>query len=110
MRQQRGKLAWFCLGLAVTSAVTSVDTQAAAHVDADHVVISNRRLTTAITDTSSLRTAVSAWCTDATSAEATYGHMSSWDTSAVTSMENLFYTYCSTKSSFNEDISAWNTS
>ena len=38
--------------------------------------------------------------------EAKYGKIEDWDTSNVTSMENLFFG----KSTFNEDISKWNTS
>ena len=53
-----------------------------------------------------IQTAVNAWTSDSTTATATYGHISGWDTSAVTDMSNLF----NGKSSFNHDISAWNTS
>jgi surface protein len=65
---------------------------------------------------SNIRTAVTAWFNDETAAEATYGHISTWETSGVTDMEELF---CSTSdcsyynfgaSSFNEDIGAWDTS
>merc|ERR1711965_1216922 len=49
--------------------------------------------------------------TDPTSAEATYGHISSWDVSGVTDMKVLFHTWrnpsCST---FNDDISGWDVS
>ena len=37
-----------------------------------------------------LRTAVSEWLEDETTAEAIYGHISSWDTSEVTDMSYLF--------------------
>jgi surface protein len=53
----------------------------------------------------SIRTAVRAWIEDRAAAEATYGHISTWDTSGVTDMLELF-----ADSSFNEDISAWDTS
>ena len=58
-------------------------------------------------------------------AEATYGHISTWDTSGVTDMSRLLFvvqrghamearawrwTGCSRASSFNEDIGAWDTS
>ena len=39
---------------------------------------------------SDIRTAVAAWLSDATAAEATYGHISGWDTSQVTDMSYLF--------------------
>lgn len=53
-----------------------------------------------------LKIAVDAWFSDRVFATQTYGHISTWDTSAVTSMESLF----KEKSSFNDDISAWDTS
>merc|ERR1712091_731924 len=37
-------------------------------------------------DDSTIKTAVAAWLADATAAEATYGHISTWDTSRVTDM------------------------
>ena len=52
---------------------------------------------------SKIRTAVAAWLSDPTAAEATYGHISMWETSGVTDMTDLFRD----ASSFNEDISAW---
>jgi surface protein len=64
----------------------------------------------------SIRTAVAVWVSDATAAEATYGHISTWDTSGVTDMEKLFcaqesWSNCNTAAaSFNEDIGAWDTS
>ena len=64
-----------------------------------------RRLGTAMDD-STIRTAVDAWFADATAAEAAYGHISTWDTSGVTDMRDLFRD----KESFNEDIGAWDTS
>jgi surface protein len=65
-----------------------------------------------------LETAVKDWCSDATSAENTYGHISTWDTSSITSMErlfcsryNTFYYWCGQGcSSFNDDISSWDVS
>ncbi|SVD95018.1 uncharacterized protein METZ01_LOCUS447872, partial [marine metagenome] len=45
------------------------------------------------------------WVSDQASAEATYGHISGWDVSAVTNMSSLFmYT------PFNDDISSWDVS
>ena len=63
-----------------------------------------------------IRIAVAAWLADATAAEATYGHISTWETSGVTDMSDLFCAYqysssCNTAAaSFNEDIGAWDTS
>ena len=55
-------------------------------------------------DDTSIRTAVTAWLTDAAAAEATYGHISAWDTSQVTDMARLFQ-----NSDFNQNINAWDT-
>ena len=57
-------------------------------------------------DNDSIRTAVAAWLADPTAAEATYGHISTWDTADVVDMEKLFHF----STDFNEDIGAWNTS
>ena len=63
----------------------------------------------------SIRTAVRAWMEDRAAAEATYGHISTWETSEVTDMSYLFSacdwdSKCnSAAASFNEDISAWDT-
>ena len=68
-----------------------------------------------------IRLAVAAWLSDATAAEATYGHVSTWETGGVTGMAYLFcgsstvdYSgsgYCDAAARlFNEDISAWDTS
>ena len=69
---------------------------------------------------SNIYTARDAWLANPTSAEATYGHISTWETGGVTDMSYLFcavsdFWYaglgCNTaKASFNEDISAWDTS
>ena len=56
-------------------------------------------------DDSSIRVAVAAWNSDPSAAAATYGDISTWDTSSVTDMSDLF----SGASSFNEAIGAWNT-
>ena len=71
-------------------------------------------------DDSTIRTAVAAWLSDSAAAEATYGHISTWETGGVTDMSWLFcgssydYSfagYCNTAAaSFNEDIGAWDTS
>ena len=60
--------------------------------------------------TSELQTAVEAWCTNATSAEATYGQISAWDVSKITNMANLFDTGNRPCSSFNDNINSWDTS
>ena len=54
---------------------------------------------------SNIRTAVAAWLADASAAESTYGHISTWDVSGVTDMSMLFYL-----KAFNDDIGAWDTS
>ena len=77
-------------------------------------VATKRKLTTTFT-TTSLRTAVSAWCDDETSATTTYGHISTWDTSKVTDMSHLFAALLpsgeigcgSASSTFNSNISTW---
>ena len=58
---------------------------------------------TYVTD-ANISTAVAAWRADPAAAEASYGHMGTWDTSEVTTMAELFLDCDS-----NEDISAWNT-
>jgi hypothetical protein len=78
-----------------------------------------RKLGYVMTD-SSIRTAVTAWLSDPTAAEATYGHISTWETGGVMDMSWLFcgashdfsmVGYCnSAAASFNEDIGAWDTS
>ena len=57
-----------------------------------------------VMDDSTIRTAVTAWFSGNT---ATYGHISTWDTSGVTDMSELFK---DTSYPFNEDISQWDTS
>ena len=65
---------------------------------------------------SNIYTARDAWLADATAAEATYGHISTWVTGGVTDMSYLFCAWsgnsdCNTAAvSFNEDIGAWDTS
>ena len=53
-----------------------------------------------------IRTAVEAWCTNRTNAIERYGHISYWDTSAVTNMAGLFRA----KRDFDDDISKWDVS
>jgi surface protein len=63
-----------------------------------------------------IRWAVTAWLANATAAEATYGHISTWETGGVTDMAYLFCgcSWCSecnaAAASFNDDIGAWETS
>jgi surface protein len=64
-----------------------------------------------------IKVAVRAWANLATraAAEITYGHISDWETSHVTNMEQLFFgdTYYggdANMQSFNDDISRWDTS
>ena len=86
------------------------------------VAATRRKLGYAMDD-SNIRTAVAAWLSNSASAEATYGPISTWDTSGVTDMARLFCASetdgnCASSSSglaaaaasFNEDISAWDTS
>ena len=53
-----------------------------------------------------IRTAVEEWCTNRTIAIERYGHISYWDTSAVTNMAELF----ENKEDFDDDISKWDVS
>ena len=61
--------------------------------------------TTPLTN-SNIQVAVTSWAADATDATTTYGHISDWNTSAVTNMVELFQF----KSAFNDDISEWDVS
>jgi surface protein len=58
---------------------------------------------------SELYAAVSVWLKNASLAEETYGHISTWNTSEVTSMKNLFYREL-LYPTFNEDLNSWDTS
>ena len=58
-----------------------------------------------INDTN-FQTAVNMWCDNQADANATYGHISDWNTSAVTNMSNAFYN----RTDFNESIVSWDTS
>ena len=67
-------------------------------------------------DDETIRTAVTLYFTDRSTADATYGKIGTWDTSGVTDMSELFCAlmacayYNSGASSFFADISAWDTS
>ena len=67
-------------------------------------------MTTAITQ-GNIQTAVDLWVSDQASATTTYGDISTWDTSAVTNMANLFATTRNADmNGFNSDISGWDVS
>ena len=57
-------------------------------------------------DNETIRLAVKWWCADSESAFRQYGHISTWDTSRVTSMCGLFFS----EYRFNDDINNWNVS
>ena len=57
-------------------------------------------------DDTNIQAAVDLWESNQTNAEATYGHISTWDTSCVTDMSELFESY----TTFNEDIGSWDVS
>ena len=50
--------------------------------------------------------AVNLWFSNKAEAETQYGHISEWDVSSVTNMEELF----KGEETFNEDISSWDVS
>jgi hypothetical protein len=72
----------------------------------------------AVLDDTTIETAVRRWLEPSTkgAAEATYGHISTWETGGVTDMSRLFCAESlngcvgSAAASFNEDISVWDTS
>ena len=66
---------------------------------------SKRVLLTSIT-TSNINTAVGAWVSNSASATATYGDISVWDTSGVTSLTDTF----NSATAFNQDVGGWDTS
>ena len=57
-------------------------------------------------DNKTLRDAVNQWLNDTSSAKTKYGHISSWDTSNVTNMSELF----KNKIKFNQPIGDWDVS
>ena len=69
---------------------------------AAHVVVA---AASPFADAAALKDAVNAWVADAAAAEATFGHISGWDVSAVTSLESLFQNL-----DLNEDLNGWDTS
>ena len=60
---------------------------------------------TALTD-ANFQNAVNLWFSDVANATATYGHISDWNTSAVTNMASAFQN----RANFNDNISAWDVS
>ena len=57
--------------------------------------------------TETIKAAVKLWCDKPYKARATYGHISTWDISGVTSMFSLFYEFCDKRTTFNDDIGGW---
>ena len=57
-------------------------------------------------DDSNFQTAVNLWFDNQAEANATYGHISDWNTSAVTDMSEVF----KDRANFNEDIGEWDVS
>ena len=65
--------------------------QSNAPVPLSHELSRTRRaLTGYVMDDDNIRTAVAAWDSDAATAEAMYGHISTWATGALTDMSMLF--------------------
>eukprot|EP00949_MAST-11_sp_MAST-11-sp1_P005350 g5350.t1 len=67
------------------------------------------RALTPITD-GNIRRAANLWNSNPTQAESTYGHISEWDTSRVTSLRSVFEGSYFNPNPFNGDISKWSTS
>ena len=64
---------------------------------------------TAFADKSSLQAGLAEWCVDPASAAAVHGAIGSWDVSGVTDMLMLVSNRpMPCRSTFNEDINAWN--
>ena len=59
-----------------------------------------------IRDDTDIKKAVNEWCSNPITAKSKYGDISEWDTSAVTSMEQLF----EDKEEFNHNICRWDVS
>ena len=55
------------------------------------------------TSTSELGNAVNMWATNSTTAETNFGHISKWDVSQITNMDNLFESL----DTFNENLNDW---
>ena len=94
------------LWLGVTAAANRSTTVAA---------LERRRKLGYVMTNSNIYTARDAWLANPTAAEATYGHISTWETGRVTDMSCLFnpLTWCGGNTLakfFNEDIGAWDIS
>ena len=69
-----------------------------------------------VADDDSIRVAVTSWFDDEDAATGSYGEMSTWDTSQVTDMSELFCSSARCDSfhagaeAFDEDVGAWDTS
>ena len=73
------------------------------------LIYSSAAPSTALTD-SNFYTAVNLWFTNQAQAEATYGLIGDWNTTAVTNMQNAFKVAGVVTNNFNEDISSWDVS
>ena len=93
------------MGLSDASAYEGAD-HASGVVDCKECKDEHAASASSFTDKASLRTAVVAYNTNPTSAIETYGPISDWGVSAITSMNQLFKDL----GSFNADVSAWDTS
>ncbi len=71
-----------------------------------HCIVFFKYVEKTIRTNQNIRRAVSAWKNNEESAIATYGHISHWDVSAVTSMDSMF----SDATAFNGDLSSWDVS
>jgi len=69
-----------------------------------------RALLTGISSESDLQIAVSAWCDDPIIAASTYGDISEWEISTVSSLASLFSTWCGNVTTFNQPLEAWDLS
>ena len=72
----------------------------------DYVSSNSLQIQHKLITNSNFQTAVNLWFDNQAEANATYGHISDWNTSAVTDMSNAFRD----RTDFNEDISSWDVS
>ncbi len=92
----------------IASSTTSVmDTTSwiAFKLDAAKDLEEARKMVNAMTN-ESLREAVQLWCDDANTAQLRYGHISTWNTSQITNMKELF----KDRHDFNEFLNLWDVS